>query len=167
MKTHWRKALRSFEVLAYLVKDKDPDGIEIRFSSSPSRREHNKNRAPLLDSLKKTKPSGQWDIGFTLGGILREYDWAFSQEKKGLGAFWRNKNKKQKWGVNIYVFTDGVWEEGEDWLESVVNSINNLLANGVDPHQIGIQFIQFGNDPEGTRRLEVLDDGLRQHGVPK
>ncbi|KAF2687076.1 kinase-like protein [Lentithecium fluviatile CBS 122367] len=166
MKSHWKESTRTFETLAYLVKTKDPDGMEIRFTSDPSLKHHHKDRKPLIRYLNKTTPSGVWDIGCTLGEILREYNWAFSDEQKGLSSLWRKK-RKQKWGVNIYVFTNGVWAEGQNWLSDVVDSIKTLLKKGVQPRQIGIQFIQFGEDLEGTERLRILDDELQEHGVPK
>jgi hypothetical protein len=154
--------------LAYLVKRKDPDGIEVHFTSNPSNKCRNKDRKPLLAHLNTIIPSGQWNIGCTLGQILSDYDWTFPPERKGL-LTWRGKTRKKmkKWGVNIYVFTDGVWEEGDGWLADIVESINKLLDGGVEPRRIGIQFIQFGNDQEGTQRLKLLDDGLREHGVLK
>lgn len=156
-------------MLAYLVKDKDPDGIEIRFANNSSKRMKNKNRSPLLHYLENTRPSGLTDISCTLCEILDEYDWSFSQKKGGLALLW-NKGKKEremKWGLDIFVFTDGAWSGGDSCLENVAESIKKLIARGVPPRKIGIQFVQFGNDPEGTQRLEILDNGMQRYGVPK
>jgi hypothetical protein len=36
MEVHWGDVLRTFDALAYLVKEMDPDGIELRFVNSCS-----------------------------------------------------------------------------------------------------------------------------------
>jgi hypothetical protein len=169
MLIHWVQVMRTFEALAYLVKRKDPDGIEIRFTSKPSYKRVSKDRKPLLTQLKSASPSGEWDICSTLGQILDDYDWDFPQDHGGLTSRLRNKTRKKtkKWGVTIYVFTDGVWKPGQDWLTDLVDMIKALLDKKAQPRQIGIQFVQFGTDEEGTQRMKILDDELLELGVPK
>ncbi|KAF1953576.1 hypothetical protein CC80DRAFT_141675 [Byssothecium circinans] len=161
MKDHWNDVKRTFGALAYLVKGRDPDGIEIRFTNSPMLIGRKKNRGPLLKILNTVKPNSQCDIGLTLGKILKELSHESTRGFLGRPLRFR----KKKFGVNIYVLTDGIWEAGDGWLDSIVAPIKKLVSKGMEKGQMGIQFIQFGDDPEGTRRLEILDDELGHHGV--
>jgi hypothetical protein len=162
MMPYWDEVKRTFEVLAYLVKDKDPDGIELRFTNSTKLHGRNKNRKPLMKMLNTAKlDGGQCVIGLTLGSILKDLSSESANDLLTLPFRWR----KKKYGVNIYVLTDGIWEDGEEWLEEIVEPIKKLVDKGMRKEQMGIQFIQFGGDAEGTRRFQILDDGLRQHGL--
>ena len=38
--------------------------------------------------------------------------------------------------------------------------VKSLEQNSTEREQFGIQFIRFGNDPEGKSRLDKLDSGL-------
>jgi hypothetical protein len=164
MRVHKPDVIHTFSTLAYLVKTKDTDGIELCFTTSPRSMWHrNKHTTPLVEALRRIGFSGQSDIAYSLPKVLREYDPKPNKKKNRLSKLF----SKEKWGVNIYVFTDGVWEAGESWLDGVVEAIKDLLDKGMKSNQMGIEFVQFGDDTEGTRRLQMLDDDLRNHGVKK
>lgn len=155
---------RAVEVLGHLVKRKDPDGMELRFTNDPSFKARSKNRRRLIACLGNVRFGGQCDISQTLGQILKgvETDNAKNIKKR----LWGHK-KKKKVGINIYVLTDGIWEDGDDWLPEIVDSLRRLIDGGLKKGELGIEFIQFGSDPTGTQRLRTLDDELQKHGVEK
>ncbi|OAG07882.1 uncharacterized protein CC84DRAFT_1173477 [Paraphaeosphaeria sporulosa] len=163
MKDHWPAALRVFSTLGYIVKRKDPDGMEIRTTMDTSFKKLSKHRKPLLNALSSVglRLGGQCDIGRTLSAILRDLHHEEKKSPTWTGFRWR----KEKWGVNIYILTDGIWEEGDEWLPAIVDSINKLIESGMRKGQLGIQFIQFGSDPVGTERLRMLDEDLDEYGV--
>ena len=165
MKDHWGNVKRTFSTLAYLVKRMDPDGIEIRFTNARlSTKARSKDRDGLLALFESVLPKGQSDIALSLGTrILRAYEPKPYKNPNKLSSLLR----KPKWGVNVYVLTDGVWGEGDAWLDGVVEPIKYLLSKGMALNEMGIQFIQFGDDKEGTRRLTMLDNELTKHGVAK
>ena len=48
----------------------------------------------------------------------------------------------------------------------IVDVARRLEANAIPARQLGIQFVQIGDDPEATAALKELDDGLEQkHGI--
>ena len=50
--------------------------------------------------------------------------------------------------------------------ESVIVSIARRLDAGNFPlSQVGLQFVQLGDDEEATAALQQLDDGMGQYGV--
>jgi hypothetical protein len=147
--------------MAYLVKGKDPDGIEIRTTMDPSFKKRSKKRTPLHKALSNHRLGGQCDISLTLGHTLRELHLEDTKNKQGRRLF----KRKQTTGVNIYILTDGVWKEGNAWLAAIAEPIKKLVDRGMLKGQLGIQFIQFGTDETGTDRLRTLDDHMNKHGV--
>jgi hypothetical protein len=166
MRPHWSNVKRAFEALAYLVKKSDYDGIELRFTNHVAVERSAKHRKPLMATLNGIQPGGKCDIGLSFGRIIHGIDLENkSQAKKGTLS--RHLQRKRKWGTSIYVLTDGMWEEESDWLRGMVDPLRKLIDRDVQNGQVGVQFIQFGNDPDGTARLKILDDGLYLHGVSK
>lgn len=48
----------------------------------------------------------------------------------------------------------------------IVDAARHLEANAIPVRQLGIQFVQIGDDPDATEALKMLDDELEQkHGV--
>lgn len=163
MKIHWKNVLRVFMTLAYLIKDKDPDGLEIRTTMDPSFKKRHKYRRPLHNALLSHRLGGQCNISHTLSQILRGLLEEDTKSTRRLNFLPR----KPKHGTNIYIFTDGVWEEGDEGLKNIAESIERLVDRGMQRDQLGIQFIQFGSDRTGNSRLQTLDDDMKRFGVEK
>lgn len=165
MRPHWENAKRAFEALGYIVKGRGHNNIEIRFTNTQAQNACNKNRTPLLEVLNSMAPGGNCDIGLALGKILSSY-YPEVLGKKQTKIFKWHKDKRD---VTVYVLTDGAWSSAKDPLRSVVQAIKNLVdrlaKTGQHSAQVGIEFIQFGNDPKGSRNLKVLDDELKGRGV--
>jgi hypothetical protein len=144
-RSHVRKA---FEVLAYLVKDADPDGMELHFTNWDVSGQQ-KNRAKLLRLLQSVPSKGQGGLESSLSKILDRCI------RPGLLG-------RARRGVNIYIFTDGIWNREDNSLCGIDEAIMRTAAKMTTRNSIGIQFIQFGNNATGTRRLKMLDDGLKE-----
>jgi hypothetical protein len=163
MESYWNDVVHTFGALAYLVKEMDPDGIELRFVNSCSEDGQAKHRKQLRKKLEKVKPGGQCDMGIALNKILpRCYP-----DRVDKRSSWRGR-PVEKAGFNIYILTDGVWSQGEDDLCGVQKHIQILVeklkASGKLKH-VGIQFIRFGNDRAGKERLRRLDDELVKYNI--
>jgi len=60
--------------------------------------------------------------------------------------------------INIIVITDGEpTDEPDGILISIAKKLDKMDAR---PWQLGVQFLQVGNDPKATRHLQDLDDKL-------
>ncbi|KAI2476234.1 SPS1 Serine-threonine protein kinase [Pyrenophora tritici-repentis] len=164
MKKHWEQVRRVFEALAYLVKELDPDGIELRFTNNCSLDDRSKDRRNLIRTLKRVTPSGQCQMGLALSKILPRYP----QNQPDKRSSWRPA-PAEKTGMNIYIFTDGVWSKENNCVETTVQHIELLVDKLVQSGQlqgVGIQFIRFGDDQVGRERLDFLDnDGLQNYRV--
>ena len=170
MRPHWNDVKKTFRALAYLVKLRDLDEIELFFTNDTGIHGRNKNTKPLLKILNQAEPNGISDIGVAFERILDGLDLANRPEtRKDLGLWNKKKKKKKKenvkYGTIIYILTDALWQD--NWKEGIVDPIKTLMEKGLKKGQLGVQFIQFGKSPEGSERLDILDRGLSRDGVSK
>ncbi|UPK94466.1 hypothetical protein LCI18_005401 [Fusarium solani-melongenae] len=153
MGQHFHEITEKFKILAYLAKRFDPDGVEICFSSEVPLI-HKGDTSKLLRKFNNQK----WDqisfedrIGTFIDRIVipRLSSW---HRKLGLT---KPKN------LTIFVLTDGKWGEGREGAAGVENPILRLisviLGEGLSRTQVAIQFLRFGDDPNGKQYLKFLD----------
>lgn len=154
MGLHFHKITERFKILAYLAKKFDPDGVEVCFSSEVPFI-HKGDTSKLLRKFNNQK----WDqlsfedrIGTFIDRIVipRLSSW---HQKLGLT---RPKN------LTIFVLTDGKWGENRELAAGVENPImrliNVILTEGLSRTQVAIQFLRFGDDPDGKNYLKFLDN---------
>jgi hypothetical protein len=162
MSDHWNEVETVFEVLAKIVKSADPDGIDLHFTMSDEVY-NSKNMWGINSSSKlvgyvrdrRRKIRGSINITYRLDAILGPYI------SKLTNAYSRGGTVRP---LNLYVLTDGVWEPGCDPSLAIKNLVDKLTGfeYNKDSKQVGIQFISFGKDEDGLKRLKDLDDNLGQ-----
>jgi hypothetical protein len=158
---YWDELVNLFSPMIYMVKKRklDPNGSELRFIISEQRKE-DRNTTPLVNMVKarRTKLKGESNLALRLEDIFNDY-----RKKSQPNTPWRKPSPK---AISLYIFTDGVWQHGSGQLKMVAKAIQSLVEYLVEqgsPQKIvGIQFIQFGNDPQGTERLRWLDEDLQE-----
>ena len=150
MKAHENEVKCILGILAYLVKDSDPDGLELFFTCSKKKFKE-KDPAKLVTGFAANTPRGLTDIRMRLSSIIDNYI-------KGFDRNWLMKKVKPVRSLNIYVLTDGIWQPDTDLRPPLRRLISKLNENG--QYVVGIQFISFGNDSDALKRLDHLDDNL-------
>jgi hypothetical protein len=159
------------DVLSYMVKRQDPDGIDLYYFNSLEKIEGSKNSTKVHVSVKGHKFAGSSSPERRLVSILDDYgkqikkyladeiEYQNRGQKSRLSLIGRSKPPKLPHPLSVYVLTDGAWElGGEDQLKkSIRNLIGHLNAAKCERKQIGIQFIRFGDHPVGIERLKALD----------
>ena len=150
MTAHEAEVKRILGILAYLVKDSDPDGLELYFTCSKKKFKE-KDPTKLVTGFTTNKPGGLTDIRIRLGSIIDDYI-------KGFDRNWLKRKLKPVRSLNIYVLTDGIFQPNTDLTPPLQRLINKLNEHG--QYQVGIQFISFGNDTEALKRLDEWDDKL-------
>jgi|SRR2546423_178812 len=159
MQKHWSKVISVFYVLAYMVKDSDPDGMDLLYTVSLERQ---KSKKPdrLRQHLNAKACGGRTDITLRLSIILHEYATALQEQatpRRFLGSFLKKKEVRP---MSLYIFTDAVWQPRCNAAAPIKLLIKKLDELGLPDHQVGIQFIRFGQNQESIDRLEYLDSGL-------
>lgn len=157
MKEHWDDVIDLFSVFGYFAKKLDSNGLEMYFTVS-DRKEKFKDTTPAVSALKSIRPSSSSNINLRLGNILRKYQTDLERQGERRGLSFKAKTVKP---LSLYVFTDAAWP-GCDAVAPVEKMIVKQQQLALDKEQVGIQFIRFGNDPTGIRRLKYLDSGLRK-----
>jgi hypothetical protein len=163
MRAHWEDVKLVLEALSYIVKDCDPDGTELYFTTS---KDHKRDRhtSGLLYMLNGRMPNGITDIDHRLNEILEKYK-SKLDTKPSLISSVISKAKNEPIGprpLNIYVLTDGMWESESTGETTIINFVQKLVKLGKPKSQVGIQFISFGNNPKGLQKMEFLDSKLKQ-----
>ena len=64
--------------------------------------------------------------------------------------------------MNIIVLTDGGANDPKQTQDLLVRVARELDAMWAPSYQLGIQFVQVGDDPRATKYLKILDDQLKK-----
>jgi hypothetical protein len=148
-------------VIAYIVKQYDRNGVDLRFLRSEEQLDNKKSADEIVAKIAATRFEGMTNITACLNKLLLEYgqridDW-ISGKRNMLGQ----RSKKPKC-TTFYIFTDGVWQasqgkQGDYGQNAIISLVDKLVKNGLPREQVGIQFISFGDDQGGQERLRKLD----------
>lgn len=163
MERHWQEVEALFGLLAYMVKDSDPDGIELHFTISSKRYRSRKGKTKELTKiLHDKKYEGDSNIRSSLQNIVQRYKEGLKKPVNPATSRWRFRGRPAEpvRDQNVYVFTDGNWQPNSDPTEIIADLVGDLKEHKVLKEQFGIQFISFGNDPNSLATLERLDKGL-------
>lgn len=163
MKRHRLEVQALVGLLAYMVKDSDPDGIELFFTISGIKHRSPKGKSKELTKILHHKTyEGNSNIRSSLQTIVQNYKERLKEPVKPASPWWSFKGRSAEpvRGQNVYVFTDGTWQPDCDPTEIIADLVGDLKEHKVLKEQFGIQFISFGNDPGGLATLERLDQGL-------
>ena len=177
MRDHWDDVVPLLDTLAYIVKETDQNGIDLFFTMSHVHYTNRKKTRKLVHVAEKQRPlktkkgtEHLSDIHWRLSSILEKYQKRLKEEDQSN----LNSSRNRPWhahdpsdvrGLNLYIFTDGIWQPGADAVSPIKSLVETLEKYKKPKDQVGIQFIHFGNDREGTERLSYLDSGLEPSGV--
>ena len=162
MGAHWHEVISLFSVLAWIVKKLDDNGLEMYFTVSRVVKTF-KDTKGAVTHLENMSPSAYSNIDVRLQEILGNYQEDLYHQKERRG-FLRSKSKVM--ALCLYVFTDGAWQ-GCDGVAPIETMIEKQRQLGLPKEQVSIQFIRFGNNMSGVRKLEHLDSGLRKKFTKK
>lgn len=162
MRKHWDNVEQCASLLAFCTTPYDKNGIDLRFMISGTK--HNSNdynsitrkvgraQPPIVDS----KFAQIANINNVLGGVLEKYQEKVEGRRRRSIISSAPRLKK----LILFVLTDGLWGPHSDAEEPIKNLVERIRLCGLPGNQIGVQFIKFGDDPDGAERLQKLDDFL-------
>ncbi|KIL87932.1 hypothetical protein FAVG1_08814 [Fusarium avenaceum] len=151
MKRHRQSVMRTARVISYIAKVADTNGVEVYAAS-----EATKKPRVCITSSQVEKAIGKMKTVNGTCNMWRSLDLILDRILVGA------KVKP----TSICVYTDGIWEPGVDEVRRAIRrAIDHLIRCNQSSSTLMFQFIQFGNDLEGSARLDYLDDECtRQHG---
>ncbi|PWW74286.1 hypothetical protein C7212DRAFT_353420 [Tuber magnatum] len=164
---YWDQLGQALETIATIATKYDSDGIDIHFLNSPQYdRKHVTSPTAVRDLFDSVQPAGITPTGACLDRILREYldnyadaKAAYTPSSTSPGPHPTVYASLPK-PLNILVLTDG--EPTDDPGYVIVTAARNLDKLNAPLHQIGIQFVQIGNEEGAREALEELDDAIEE-----
>ncbi|KAI0722380.1 hypothetical protein C8T65DRAFT_137640 [Cerioporus squamosus] len=153
--SRWTEARRALAKLADVARDYDENGLDIYFLNSKLKIRGCKESSDVMRLFDRVRPSGITPIGERLNVLLNDYLDDLDRAKR-----YNNQLPKP---VNILVLTDGVpTDDPQSVIEYAARRLDkdNYLLN-----QVGIQFVQIGNERNATEYLRQLDDDLAATGI--
>ncbi|KAM0546044.1 hypothetical protein ACHAPJ_011058 [Fusarium lateritium] len=150
------EVLKVIGVLVWLVKDIDSAGVEIRFTSNPTKQYPSTRLPRILQTAEKIiAPVRQW---LSTNEAERYCNMRHALDR----IFADPKIVDPKRPTSVIILTNGIWEGGPIENSGVEVSISSVIKQmeikGVKDTGFTFQFVSFGNDPKGLRRLRYLDD---------
>nr|XP_019043602.1 hypothetical protein I302_08182 [Kwoniella bestiolae CBS 10118]OCF22532.1 hypothetical protein I302_08182 [Kwoniella bestiolae CBS 10118] len=187
----WSEARQALMEVAEIAARYDENGVDIYFLNSKRVGKELKAAHEVEDLFRGLEPKGATPTGMRLESILREYMARLERSQTASPTSNGGGSDVSVKAMNLIVVTDGVFahplfqrkrlllsdptldrlellsKAPTDDPESVLIAIAKRLDRGEYPlSQVGVQFLQIGNDSEAREALQELDDGLSStHGV--
>ncbi|BFZ60462.1 hypothetical protein YB2330_001498 [Saitoella coloradoensis] len=149
--SRWRQTALALQQVVTKVVNYDDDGIDIYFLNSREVARGVRSVREVESVFGRVRPGGATPTGLRLDQILRGY--VRRVEESGGDCK----------PLNLIVITDGV--PTDDPLSTLLALAAQLDRIGAPLSQLGIQFLQIGNDEGAREALEELDDGMAGRGV--
>lgn len=154
--SRWKQAGKALMKLAPLAAKYNEDGVEIRFLNRSEVHPSLKSKSQVKEVFDSVVPFGGTPIGQRLRILLSAYITRYEEDG----------NTKP---VIFLIITDGAPTDphpNNEVKKVIVEFASKLDSLKARLSQVGIQFLQVGDDDAATRFLTSLDDDLkRQHGI--
>lgn len=166
MKTRHREdVFNTFIALSYLAKKIDDNDMDLFFTSEPSRRHHHRRTAKLLNEVHRSYNNRSTGVSTMEASMAEVVDYIVGKLPNphftltGIAGVPQRLIVRPR--ITLFVFTDGLWGNGKSTrgVEGEIDRlINNVRGRNLARTSVTIQFIRFGDNPEGIRQLKYLDD---------
>lgn len=164
IKTRWRVLTNSMQFIGNIAAEYDPDGVDVHFLMSAHLNQTNiKSGQEVLNLLAQvdlTKGSGGTYFAEVLADILgthvARYEDYFKAAKR------REKVDKVR-PLNVIVLTDGKANDENATKKTIIKMGKKLDDMNAPLTQVGVQFLQVGDDNDAAKWLKSLDDDLERN----
>lgn len=162
MKAHRQEVRDVLELLSYitLTRRYDPDGLDLYFTTD-SKKLRPKTTVEVLKLFDERQAFGLPDMRERFASIIEKYQDHFGK-KNFISKLLRPMSTPSKGPrrLTLYVLTDGVWQPECNLKPDISNLVDLLQKNNFPNKHVGIQFILFGDNSAGKKRLKTLDAHL-------
>lgn len=150
----WREAEQALAGIADIVVRYDADGVDVYFLNSQQYLQGAKDSGSIRELFQYVGPVGEsTPTEVRVEELLSPYIDACEQAKRGGGTLPKP--------LNLLILTDGAADDPDTLAYTLTGFAKRLDDIHVPLSQLGVQFIQVGNDPEATAALRELDDELQ------
>ena len=162
----WSATKEALRHITALAAAKDEDGIDIRFLKSKDLDENNilsvervmeiLEKVDMLDAFRGGGTFLEENLRDEIDPRLDHY----RQYSENDAAYKKNHRPSKK--LNLIVITDGQADDEQEVEELIVETAQELDRLKAPSAQIGIQFVQIGEDERARKYLKRLDDDLKR-----
>ncbi|KAK7055362.1 hypothetical protein R3P38DRAFT_2846632 [Favolaschia claudopus] len=158
--TRWFEAGQALQALAEVAQRYDEDGIDIHFLNNKHQALNMRSSSEVRQVFEQVQPHGTTPTAERLDQLLKPYLTKLeAAEIQPDGTPRDRQTGEQIKRINFIVITDGI--SADDPKYPIIEAATRLKAmRNLTRVQLGIQFVQIGNDEEATRGLQALDDNL-------
>jgi serine/threonine protein kinase len=158
MDAHRNELTEAFTSLSYIAKQLDQNGIEMCFASTPKVILGGGRTHPMIEALTKQQfclTAGMMEDKL---GVLFDNKIIPRLPRKlsGLDVAWSRAKP-----ISIFILTDGRWGTNLEQAAGVQTPVKKLMDKikslELNRTQVMLQFLRFGDDPDGIRYLNFLD----------
>jgi len=160
-RSRWQQALDAFAILVAKAVDYDTDGINIVFMNNGKANMRVKTLQDLETLWSRIEAPVQDDPTPT-GQILDDLLSAYKARAVPPQTSNRSRTKVPETRpkkLMIVVVTDGIATDAPE--DPIIDAAKFFQKHGFPLDQLGIQFVQVGEDKAATKWLQELDTGLR------
>ncbi|ROW17218.1 hypothetical protein VPNG_01208 [Cytospora leucostoma] len=170
-----KQVIDTFANLAHILEKADDDGLDVMCTSQSGRFEHDRRTERLVSFVQSSFQKGTRDrcfieasLHFLISKVIQDLpSGAGAWPKRGRGFMGLIGKKYKGRPISIYVLTNGVWDSPQSTSMCGADGpirqlIKELKKRNLHRNQVSIQFIRFGNDETGIKRLTYLDDELKK-----
>ena len=159
--TRWKQAHEWSKSIAYICNQYDSDGIDIILFDDNTSINEGVNDSRVDEVFRKNSPGGSTNTALAIQKALPEYFGGIS--KAFLGSIFGSKYAKvtRKKPVILLIFTDGEPNSELDLMNAIIEITKRISSR----EEVGISFLQVGNDSRAKRFLKKLDDDLESEGA--
>lgn len=173
MQREQAEVIKVVKALSYLLKQLDPDGIEVVCTSSPNTMKRLKTATDIEAFIAKAFRKG-YDANCAIENALdvvltkvRAKYLEQSNTPRLLRVPTLSTLRPPSFkAISIFVFTNGKWDHSETGTCGAEKPIRRLISEMISQHvartRICFQFVRFGDSEIGRRRLKFLDNELSE-----
>jgi hypothetical protein len=149
------------QYIGNIAAEYDRDGVDIHFLISTELNQTNiKSGQEVLNLLARVdleKGSGGTYFATVLAEILGPY---VARYKDYFEATKRREKAAKPLPLNVIVLTDGKADDAKSTKKTIIKIGKQLDAMNAPDTQVGLQFLQVGDDGEAAKWLKSLDNDL-------
>ncbi|KAK5659026.1 hypothetical protein OQA88_1113 [Cercophora sp. LCS_1] len=162
MRDHWREAEFVLVTLAMNIGALDDDGVDLLFTRSAGCNKRNAKGTAIEKTFSEAMRKAA--VPEDSGGPRHSHVLFATEMEPALAQILRDYRKDRSKKLTVIILTTGVWtqNEGSDDVEQLlaqeIRDTSEALENYKKERWLTVQFVSFGQDPVGLKRLNDLDD---------
>ncbi|KAL5508182.1 hypothetical protein ACEPAH_5801 [Sanghuangporus vaninii] len=159
----WTETREALASLAEVAARYDTEGIDVYFLNARRSARNMRSGESVKRQFDSIEPQGISLLARRLEELLNDYISELEQAQREILRGDLNALRRIK-PVNYIIITDGV--PTDDPEPVIIQAARRLDRGNLPVYQVGIQFVQVGDDPRATEALRELDDDLaKEYGI--